>query len=246
MTTRSNPLTALFAILTLTIATLALTTTAAPASAPSPKKDMNCSDFSTQAAAQRYYIAHGGPGSDPDGLDADDDGVACESNPCPCSTDQGGGGSGGDSTGGGGNPGPSKPPRKTDRGRVMKVIDGDTLKVRISKYHKVKVKLIGIESPARGSDCGGLEASTRLEELLPKRTKVKLVSDRTQDLKDRAGRQLRYVLKNGRKDMNKAQLSAGNAKVHVEHGNRFERFKRYTKAQAVAKKHKRGLWKACR
>ena len=45
---------------------------------------VNCTDFSTQAAAQAYFLAHGGPSSDPDGLDADGDGIACESLPCPC------------------------------------------------------------------------------------------------------------------------------------------------------------------
>jgi hypothetical protein len=56
---------------------------------------VNCSDFSSQAAAQNYFVAHGGPSSDPDGLDADHDGIACEDNPCPCSSSSGGGGGGG-------------------------------------------------------------------------------------------------------------------------------------------------------
>lgn len=47
--------------------------------------DLDCGDFSYQAAAQGAYIAAGGPTSDPNGLDADGDGIACESNPCPCS-----------------------------------------------------------------------------------------------------------------------------------------------------------------
>ena len=54
--------------------------------APRAAADANCTDFATQAAAQSYYIAHGGPAQDPDGLDADHDGIACESRPCPCST----------------------------------------------------------------------------------------------------------------------------------------------------------------
>lgn len=72
--------------------------------------DVDCSDFSSQAAAQDAY-ENSGPG-DPNGLDADSDGVACETNPCPCST--GGGG-------GGGTPAPAPPPPpapdpiKTDR-----------------------------------------------------------------------------------------------------------------------------------
>src|SRR6476659_1203325 len=42
--------------------------------------DYDCSDFSTQAEAQRYLL----PG-DPYRLDGDNDGIACESLPCPCS-----------------------------------------------------------------------------------------------------------------------------------------------------------------
>lgn len=48
--------------------------------------DRDCSDFSNQAEAQRFYEAQGGPQSDPHRLDGDNDGVACESLPCPCST----------------------------------------------------------------------------------------------------------------------------------------------------------------
>lgn len=53
--------------------------------------DRDCGDFSSQAAAQGFYLDQGGPRTDPHGLDSDDDGVACETNPCPCSSSQGGG-----------------------------------------------------------------------------------------------------------------------------------------------------------
>ena len=44
--------------------------------------DVDCTDFSSQAAAQYHMNAHPG---DPDDLDGNDsDGLACESNPCPC------------------------------------------------------------------------------------------------------------------------------------------------------------------
>lgn len=46
--------------------------------------DRDCRDFSTQRAAQFFFLKHGGPRFDPDRLDGDDDGVACEDNPCPC------------------------------------------------------------------------------------------------------------------------------------------------------------------
>jgi hypothetical protein len=55
---------------------------AAPASA---HVDHDCGDFATQAAAQHHYLQLGGPRVDPDGLDRDGDGIACDSNPCPCS-----------------------------------------------------------------------------------------------------------------------------------------------------------------
>ena len=43
--------------------------------------DVDCSSFANQAAAQSHLNAHPG---DPDGLDGDSDGGACESLPCPC------------------------------------------------------------------------------------------------------------------------------------------------------------------
>jgi hypothetical protein len=90
---------ALGLIVGLAVTILGVPTGASPAVAGS----VNCSDFGSQAAAQRWYINHGGPQSDPAGLDTDHDGVACESNPCPCSSDQGGGGGGTPGhTGGGG------------------------------------------------------------------------------------------------------------------------------------------------
>jgi hypothetical protein len=56
------------------------------AALPSPAAggDKDCADFASQRAAQIFYLKHGGPRYDPDRLDADDDGVACEDNRCPC------------------------------------------------------------------------------------------------------------------------------------------------------------------
>lgn len=39
---------------------------------------LNCSDFSTELEAQRFFLANGGPVSDPHNLDGDGDGFACE------------------------------------------------------------------------------------------------------------------------------------------------------------------------
>ncbi len=53
-----------------------------PATASAADKD--CANFRSQRAAQFFFLKHGGPQEDPDRLDGDDDGVACEDNPCPC------------------------------------------------------------------------------------------------------------------------------------------------------------------
>lgn len=54
-------------------------------SVASAQGDRDCADFSNQAEAQQFYESQGGPGSDPHRLDGDNDGVACEDLPCPCS-----------------------------------------------------------------------------------------------------------------------------------------------------------------
>ncbi|HEX5989187.1 MAG TPA: excalibur calcium-binding domain-containing protein [Solirubrobacterales bacterium] len=71
---------------------LTLVATASLALAPSPAaaRDYDCADFDTQAEAQEYLLA-----GDPYRLDADNDGIACEDLPCPCSygaPSEGGGG----------------------------------------------------------------------------------------------------------------------------------------------------------
>ena len=43
--------------------------------------DKNCGDFSTWQEAQSFFESEGGPGSDPHGLDGNNDGIACQSLP---------------------------------------------------------------------------------------------------------------------------------------------------------------------
>ena len=81
--------------------------------------DKDCGDFKTQKGTQDFFLNAGGPQKDPHGLDADGDGVACESLPCPCSSARPGGGSG--------KPDPPKVIRF--RASVTDVFDGDTIEV---------------------------------------------------------------------------------------------------------------------
>lgn len=201
---------------------------------PASAADKDCGDFKTQKAAQIFFLNHGGPKRDPHRLDYDGDGVACESNPCPCY--YGAKPPGGD----------RKPARVRQRGKVTHVVDGDTVDVKIKGGRIKRVRVLGIDTPEvyNGVECYGPEASASMEALLPEGTKVRLISDRTQGLKDRYGRILRYVLKGG-KDIGQVQIRRGAAKVYVYHRHPFERVKSYRKAQRKAKKADRGLWGAC-
>lgn len=197
--------------------------------------DKDCGDFDTQAQAQNFF-ENNNPGQDPHNLDADGDGVACESLPCPCSTG-GGGGGGGEAT---------QPKVRKTRAKVVRVIDGDTVRVKPRKGAKGTIRLLGIDTPEvyGGVECHGRRASRAAKKLLPRGTRVLLVSDPTQDLKDRYGRYLRYVVKRGN-DVGRRLVHRGHAKVYVHGGNPFKRVRSYRHRQASAKNHDRGLWGHC-
>jgi hypothetical protein len=64
------------AVVLAALAATAVAVSAASATPASPRPTATCSDYATQAAAQRAH----------DTRDADGDGVYCESLPCPCAT----------------------------------------------------------------------------------------------------------------------------------------------------------------
>lgn len=233
-----RPLAALASLVLVLAGLLATTVLAAPAQAV---PDRDCGDFATQAAAQRFFLDQGGPRSDPHALDSDGDGIACESNPCPCSNDRGGGG------GGDGRPSEPRPePIRRDAAVVLKVIDGDTVRVRVARSGLSRdVRLLGIDTPEvhGGRECGGPEASRALKRLLPRNTRVQLVSDRSQSLTDRYHRLLRYVMK-GKVDASKAQLRLGMARTYTV-GRPVARHRDYAATQAAAKRADRGSWRTC-
>lgn len=195
------------------------------AQSPSSKRDKDCSDFPTQAAAQHYLDTHG-PG-DPNGLDSDGDGVACESNPCPCA---GGGGDGGLG--------------QRRHAVVAKVTDGDTIDVR-RKGRRDTVRLIGIDTPEEyfGEECGGAQAAASMRQLLDVGERVRLIRDRSQANRDRYGRLLRYVQARGR-DVGRAQVRRGWAAVYV-YDAPFARVESYRRARDKAKHADRGVWQRC-
>jgi endonuclease YncB( thermonuclease family) len=174
--------------------------------------DRDCSDFSSQAAAQEFFIAAGGPSSDPHRLDADGDGIACESNPCPCSS----------ATGAPTAPpvipvAPEPEPTPVRQGVVLeRVVDGDTVEVRFPDDSVAPVRLIGIDTPEKygATECGAEQASAAMERRVRPGQRLRLISDPTQDSVDYYGRLLRYVeIWSSARDLGQAQIQSGWAKV---------------------------------
>ena len=202
--------------------------------------DRDCGDFASQAAAQTFFLASS-PSTDPHRLDADGDGIACDANPCPCSTRL--------------TPivgAVTATPVRTmivQYARVTGVADGDTVNVRLTSGAYRRVRLLGIDTPEvyGGVECGGRAASAAMKRMLPVGTRVRLVSDTSQANADRYGRLLRYVRRvaDGRQ-VNRAQVYLGNATVYVFNGVPFLRTREFRTAEAAAKAAPRGIWKTCR
>ncbi len=195
--------------------------------------DRDCSDFPNQRAAQNYFLAKGGPRHDPDHLDSDGDGTACETLPCPCRYGSGGGG---------------RPPRRI-KARIVHVLDGDTVRVRArhARRRRYDVRLIGIDTPEKygGRECGSAGASRSMRRLAPVGLRVKLVSDPSQDAFDRYGRLLAYVVRRGDgRDLGRTQIARGWAKVYVFE-RPFRRVHSYRRAAHRARRASRGVWGRC-
>lgn len=209
----------------------------APAAAhadPVAQASATCSDYSTQADAQRAA----------DTRDADGDGIYCESLPCPCLGPGGGGGGGG----GDDSPPPPRPRQQAIAARIRRVIDGDTIEVRaIGAARKTyKVRLIGIDTPEvyGGLECGARDASAYMERIAWPGRRVTLRTDPTQDLFDRYGRLLAYV-DTSRGSLQSKMLTTGWAKVYVYGGKPFQRVDGFRKSASQAKRQGRGVWGQC-
>ena len=211
---------------------------------PASAADRDCADFPSQGAAQAWLQAHPG---DPDRLDGDSDGVACEALPCPCA------GAATTPVVPTAPPPPPRPPAKVldVQARVTSVIDGDTLKVRFADGTKTTVRLIGIDTPETRKpgtpvQCGGRDATARMKRLALRNGKgraVTITTDPTQDLTDRYGRLLSYVSA-GTTDFGRTMVASGWAKTYV-YGVDFQRVSAYRSAQRSARSARKGVHRKC-
>ena len=129
---------------------------------------------------------------------------------------------------------------------VRKVVDGDTIEVRVGNRNET-VRLLGIDTPEtvhpnKPVECFGPEASARAKDLLPRGTTVRI--ERDVEARDHFGRLLLYVFI-GEQMVNELLLREGLARPLAIEPNtafaaRFERVANEARSAAV------GLWASCR
>lgn len=128
--------------------------------------------------------------------------------------------------------------------QVERVVDGDTVKVVLGATNET-IRIIGIDTPetvhpSKPVECFGLEASSRLKELLDGRP-IRLQSNPAED-RDRYGRLLRYLELDG-EDIGARMIRDGYAYSYKQYPH--ARLAEYNRLEQEARNAKRGLWAAC-
>jgi micrococcal nuclease len=131
-------------------------------------------------------------------------------------------------------------------GRVVRVLDGDTVLVRVSGKN-LTVRAIGVNAPESVKknspvECFGLESSAYLKALLPKGKIVSLTLDRQR--LDKYGRTLAYIALADGTDVQRQLLSQGYAST-MKIAPNTARAKEFEKLQRTAKASKAGMWGVC-
>ena len=194
-------------------------TLALAACGSSPTADRDCGDFANQREAQAWLDDHAG---DPDGLDADGNGVACESMQAARAV-------------------PSGPRRVRVTARRRRRHDQGRRAARpCASSGSTRPESKRPQTPV---ECGAKRAAAALAHLLAGK-QVTLRRDPTQDAFDRYGRTLAYV-DVGSRDAGEQMVRTGWAKPYVYQGVPFERLAAYERAEDAARASRSGVHGAC-
>ena len=140
---------------------------------------------------------------------------------------------------------PTNKPITSAEGIVTRIIDGDTIYVKINGKSE-KVRLLAIDTPEsvdprKPVQCFSKEATKYLSSLIKGKT-IKLIPDKTQSDRDKYGRLLRFVTFMG-KDINAEMVRQGYAFSYKEYPS--SRLNEYNKLEKQAKNNDKGLWGNC-
>ena len=131
---------------------------------------------------------------------------------------------------------------------VLKVVDGDTIDVRDDVRGRLRIRVLGIDTPETKKPgytvgCFGPEATAFAKaNLLGQQVAVQ--PDPTQDRTDRYGRTLAYLVRPDGWDYSVEVVRAGFALAYVYDGNPVERYPAIAAAELEAQSAGRGLWGA--
>ncbi len=142
---------------------------------------------------------------------------------------------------------PGGPSADAGHGVVERVIDGDTVDVRLGGRTE-RVRLIGVDTPetvapTRPVQCYGAEASAETKSLLPEGTPVRLERDEVS--RDKYGRLLAYVFREADDLLVNLTLVEGGFGNAVNFGDNEALYPVLSSAEARARASGAGLWSAC-
>lgn len=130
--------------------------------------------------------------------------------------------------------------------RVSRVVDGDTLKVRIAGRTET-VRVIGLDTPESVKpgtpvECFAIRAATEAERLLPVGAEIGLEADPTQATRDQYGRLLAHVwLSDG--SLFAEEMIRGGFGIHYVYGGVPSiHARRLAAAEGAARAAQRGIW----
>lgn len=102
---------------------------------------------------------------------------------------------------------------------VLRIVDGDTVDVVDDTRGRLRIRIIGLDTPetkkpGHAVACGGPEATEFARKALAGQ-RVAVITDPTQDLHDRYGRTLAYLVKAGNWDYSVEAARAGMGRAYV-------------------------------
>lgn len=130
---------------------------------------------------------------------------------------------------------------------VVRVVDGDTIEVRIDGGSEIeKIRLLGINTPEsvdprRPVQCFGKEASKFAKQLMEGK-RITLKEDVQADDRDKYGRLLRNILLEDGTDVNALLIKEGYAYAYVSFPLNKDRKAEMRRLEQEARTAKRGLW----